>query len=116
MVDVGDQPGEALVKTEDAGTQRAEPISRSSRGGPKISFKSVQDRQELGWVEGNTVVINTGHPAYRKIQNNQTARFLHSLMAIGAAMQRHFNDQSTPPDLLFIDRLLASWGAPNRKS
>ena len=113
-VDAGDQPGEALVPAENAGTQRADPISRSSRGGPKISFKSVQNRQELGWVEGNTVVINTGHPAYRKTQNNQAARFLHSLLAIGTAMQRHFSNENDPPDLMFVDRLLASWGAPRR--
>ena len=114
VVDVGDQPGEALLPAEQVGSQRADPISRSSRGGPKISFKSVQERQELGWVEGNTVVINTGHPAYKRVEKNQAARLLHSLLAIGTAIQRHSSNQSTPPDLMFVDRLLASWGAPKR--
>lgn len=114
VVDAGDQPGEALVPAQDEGGQRAEPISRSSRGGPKISFKAVEERLELGWVEGNTVVINTGHPAYKRVEKNQAARLLHSLLAIGTAIQRHFGDQASEPDLMFVDRLLASWGAPKR--
>ena len=64
-LDVGDGPGEALVENSEEGDIRAKPISRTSRRGPKISLSESPERIDLAWVDGNNIVINSGHPAIK---------------------------------------------------
>ena len=106
----GDQPGEALVRDEESGTARATPISRTGRRGPKITFVEAPGREALAWVEGNKVVINSGHPSYAKTRSDAVARRQHSLFAIGAAVQRDLYRGDSAPDLMFVDRMMAAWG------
>ncbi|MBN2378548.1 ATP-binding protein [candidate division WOR-3 bacterium] len=108
-LDAGDEPGERLVSNRD-GEKRAAPISRTSRRGPKISFAEVPDRNELAWVEGGNIIINSGHSVYRKVQSNNTARRLHNLFSIGSAIQRFLGSEAEKPDLMFVDRMMAAWG------
>lgn len=109
IVDVGEEPGQAIVKDE-KGKDRATPISRKSRRGPKIAFDNRSDRTDLAWIEGNNVVINSGHPSHVKAQSNQRTRRLHNLFAVASAIQRFLGSESERPDLLFIDRMMAAWG------
>jgi hypothetical protein len=109
-VDAGDQPGEALVEDREHASTSAVPISRVGRRGPKISFAEAPDRLDLAWVDGNNVVINSGHPSYRKSRSNATARRIHSLFAIANAIQRFLASGADNADLMFTDRLMASWG------
>ena len=106
----GDQPGEALVEDDESGTARATPISRTGRRGPKITFAEAPGREELAWVEGSNVVINSGHPSYAKTRSDAVARRQHSLFAIGAAVQRYLCSGDSAPDLMFVDRMMAAWG------
>lgn len=108
-VDVGEQPGEALVENAQ-GPERARPISRTARRGPRITFAKVPDRMDLAWVEGNSVVVNTGHPCYARAQSSTRVRRLHSLFAIGSAIQRFLGSESDTPDLMFLDRMMGAWG------
>jgi hypothetical protein len=108
-VDVGDTPGEALARDE-KGADKAEPISRKASRGPKIAFSDAPERMDLGWVEGNNVVINSGHPSYKKNRSNAKARRLHSLFAIASAIQKFLGSESAKPDLMFIDRMMSAWG------
>lgn len=109
-VDVGDQPGEALVEDKEAGTKPAKPISRVGHRGPKISFVEVPDKVDLSWVDGNNVVINSGHPSYVKVRSNTIARRLHSLFAIASAVQKFVASGEDTKDLMFADRMMAAWG------
>lgn len=109
-VDVGDQPGEALIENQESGTVRASPISRTGRRGPKIGFAEAPDRVELAWVDGNTVVINSGHPSYAKTRSDSTARRHHCLFAIGSAIQRFLTGNEDAAELKFLDRMMAAWG------
>jgi len=109
-VDVGDQPGTALVGDKEGGTKPAKPISRVGRQGPKISFAEVPDRMDLSWVDGNNVVINSGHPSYVKVRSDSIARRLHSLFAIASAVQRFVVSGEDNKDLMFADRMMAAWG------
>jgi hypothetical protein len=109
IVDVGDDPGEALVENEQ-GEQRAKPISRRAPRGPKIAFADTADRMDLAWVEGSNVIINSGHPAYVKMRNNAKGRRLHSLFAIATAVQRFLSEQGEAPDPMFVDRMMQAWG------
>ena len=108
-LDVGDGPGEALVEDSEKGSVRAKPISRTGRRGPKISLKEVPDRVDLAWVDGNNIVVNSGHPAYRKVISNTTANRLHCIYAIANAVQKFlFNGRIE--DLMFSDRMMSAWG------
>jgi hypothetical protein len=108
LVDVGDEPGKALVENPEGGTEKATPITRTARRGPRISFASAPGRDDLAWVDGNSVIINTGHPAYAKVRSNNIARRQHSLFAIGAAIQRFLVGENG--DQMFVDRLMSAWG------
>ena len=105
----GEEPGTTLVEN-DAGQQRANPITRRARRGPRIAFESRTDRRELAWVDGNTVVINSGHPSYKKADANATARRIHSIFAIACAVQRFVAGLDAPADLMFVDRMMSAWG------
>ena len=105
----GDEPGTALVENEE-GRQRANPITRRARRGPRIAFDSRTDRGELAWVDGNTIFINTGHPAYKRADTNGTARRIHCIFAIAGAIQKFAAGPEGVPDLTFVDRMLAAWG------
>jgi hypothetical protein len=107
--DVGEGPGEALVEDSEKGSIRAKPISRTGRRGPKVAFSESPDRVDLAWVDGNNIVINSGHPAYRKVISNTAANRLHCMHAVANAVQRFlFNGQ--PEDLMFTDRMMSAWG------
>jgi len=108
-LDVGNGPGEALVEDFEKGNIKAKPISRKSRRGPKISLSESPERIDLAWVDGNNIVINSGHPAYKKVLSNATANRLHCIYAIANAIQRFiFNGQLE--DLMFSDRMMSAWG------
>ena len=106
----GDDPGTALVANPESGTERATPITRQARRGPRIAFDSRPDREELAWVDGNTVTINTGHPAYKKADANATARHTHNIFAIAGAIQKFLAGPENAVDTMFVDRMLAAWG------
>lgn len=108
-LDVGDGSDKALVENPDAGNINAEPISRKGRRGPKISFSESPERIDLAWVDGNNVVINSGHPAYKKVFSNATANRLHCIYAIANAIQKFlFNGEIE--DLMFLDKMISAWG------
>ncbi|MDI6872614.1 MAG: ATP-binding protein [Bacillota bacterium] len=108
----GDEPGQTLVEDAEKGTERATPISRAVRRGPRISFVEAGDRIDLAWIDGNNVVINSGHPSYRKIASDSIARRTHCLFSIGSAVQRFLGGGDGQQDVaLFVDRMMAAWGS-----
>ncbi len=109
IMDVGDEPGQATVEDKE-GRERASPISRKARRGPKITFDNRPDRVDLAWIDGNNVIINNGHHSYLKARANQKTRRLHNLFAVAGAIQRFLGSESEKPDLMFIDRMMAAWG------
>jgi hypothetical protein len=110
VVGPGEQPGQTLNEDNNTGTEPAKPISRVSRRGPKITFIEAPDREDLAWVDGNNVAINSGHPSYIKVRSDSTARRLHSLFAIAIAVQRFMATESEVKELMFIDKMMAAWG------
>jgi hypothetical protein len=110
-VDSGEIDG--LSWSQDVGSPQmpAKPISRSSRLGPRVTLYDAAERVEVAWVESDCVVINVGHPAYKTLTTNSSARHLYHIFAIGVALQRFFAMTDQPPDLGFIDRLLTAWAS-----
>jgi hypothetical protein len=110
VVGTGEQPGQTLEEDKKTGTKPAEPISRVSRRGPKITFVEAPERDDLAWVDGNNVAINSGHPSYTKVRSDATARRLHNLFSIASAVQRFMATESKVKELMFIDKMMAAWG------
>jgi len=109
LLDVGEGPGQALVENQDSGAIAAKPISRTGRRGPKIAFAEASNREDLAWVDGSNIVINSGHPAYTKVRTNTVAKRLHCIFAIASAIQKFLSSGQTQ-DLMFPDRMMAAWG------
>ncbi|MFA5375519.1 MAG: ATP-binding protein [Dehalococcoidia bacterium] len=110
LQDIGDQPGESLIEDKESGTESAKPISRTSRRGPKVTFSEVPERVDLAWVDGNNVVINIGHPCYKKVHANSTAKRLHYLFSIAIAVQRFIASGSDTQEFIFADKMMSAWG------
>ena len=111
LVAPGDYPGESLVETDQDGQVKAAPISRRARGGIKVSFESRPEQLELAWVNGNGLVVNSGHSAYEKAQQNAHSRTTHSLFAIATAMARFLMQNEVLDDPRFVDRMMQAWGS-----
>ena len=69
-----------------------------------------RERVDLAWVEGNTVYINTGHPAYKKADANANSRMVHCIFAIAGAVQRFLAGPGSTSDPMFVDRMMSAWG------
>ena len=108
----GEEQGSTLEKNP-TGAIKASPLTRKTRRGPKIGFVSDPTREQLGWVEGNAIMINSGHPAYKKAQASASSRLHHNMFVIAASMQRFLieTDIDDKESLSFIDRMMAAWGS-----
>lgn len=110
LSDSGNDVGTSLAENLNGGTLRAEPISRTAKRGPTVSFADMAERVELAWIEGSNIVINSGHPCYQKARSSNSARMLHNLYAVASAVNRFIAESGELPDLVFIDRMMSSWG------
>ncbi|MEM4407058.1 MAG: ATP-binding protein [Candidatus Methanomethylicaceae archaeon] len=92
---------------------KATPIGRKSRSGPRVSFESNPHRVDIAWVDGNDVVINSGHKAYEKVRRNDFARRAYSIFAAGYAIHRFLEpleDSRGGQFVNVVDRILDAWG------
>jgi len=111
ITDTGENPGQAFIEDKKNGSERAKPISRVSRQGPKIAFVNAENRKDLAWVDGNNISINCSHPSYIKVSSNPTSKRIHNLFAIASAIQRFIaSGENDNEKLLFIDKMMAAWG------
>ena len=110
IVDPGILEGEALALSKN-GREKSSPISRKKKSGLRISFVNLPERPELGWVEGNLIVINSGHPSYQKIHKNILARKLHNIFSIAVSLDKELKDQNIIElQDSYISKLMGVWG------
>jgi len=108
-VDAGLGQGSVLIEAPDQPRTRAEPISRKSRIGPRVGFAEAPDREELAWVDGVQITINSAHPAYKKAERiSKRALTLHHRFSIAVAIQR-LVAEGGEGDRTFLDRLVGLW-------
>ena len=108
LVDIGDQPGQAYGANSQPEAEKVTPISRRAPSGPRVDIRPAPERLDMAWIEGNTIVINSGHAAYSKSKSNNVAKRQYSIFAVGVAVQRFLGDGQE--NLMFMDRFLAAWG------
>lgn len=105
----GNEPGETLTENNNAGIIKANPISRSAKKGPKISFVLAPDRDDISWVDGNNIAINTGVQSYTKVHSSTPARKIYNIFAIANAVSKFICSENETPDITFIDRMISAW-------
>jgi hypothetical protein len=104
---VNEQTSERLRALEEGDAEKAIQALRSSRSGPRISYIDVADREDISWMEGETVLINTAHPTYRKAAAKKILEY-HNLFAIALAMLREV--PTSYEKLELIERFMSGWG------
>lgn len=77
------------------------------RGGPvTIAFDDRPEREELGWLVGNTVCVNRGHPAYRRAVEDDAEDY-HIALTAAWALSACLEDGGSPHT--FVSRFLSNW-------
>ena len=64
--DGGDSSGGSSRERDSKGATRARQQRRRRNQGPRVAFEEHPARNETAWLESNTIVINSGHRAYRQ--------------------------------------------------
>lgn len=107
-------PGEALERsnTPDRPLQEGEgtPAAyrpRASRFGPVIREIDAPERDDISWMDADTVFINTAHPAYRKSVQKKIVEY-HTLFAAALAMLREVPTATEKLELL--EKFMGRWG------
>lgn len=104
-----DGKGEAY-KPEKEGGRKGTKISRKSKGGIRITFRNIPEKEEMGWVDSDIVCINSGHPGYKKTSSNKRSRLIYNLVSIAIALQRYLDSDDQQSNLNFIDKFMYAWG------
>ncbi len=82
--------------------------SRNNQG-PRVAFEEHPERHETAWLDSNTVVINSGHNAYRQRINQDQARLTYCMFAIGIALDKSPLVESEG-GVSYIDKVIYAWG------
>jgi len=80
---------------------------RSSKFGPQIKYIASPDRDDISWMEGDVVLINTAQPTYRKAVEKKVVEY-HNLFAVAMAMLREVPTASEKLELL--EKFISRWG------
>jgi hypothetical protein len=80
---------------------------RRRRPGLMIGFDDETGGDEIAWLRGSTIYINSMHPAYRRIRGTGAAN-IYVTFAVAVTLSTHVRDNRDPLDLLQV--FLATWG------
>jgi hypothetical protein len=80
---------------------------RSAKFGPVIRHTDAPERPDISWMEGDTVLINSAHPAYRKAIEKKVLEY-HDMFAVALAMLREV--PSAQEKLGLLERFMSEWG------
>lgn len=105
------QSGEDLqlfVPGPSYGEKRSRIRSKKIRGAPRIERIKNVEREEISWVDGDTVFVNSAHPAYLKSERNHLLSY-HERLAIFYAVCL---EASIDPEekLRLLNETLTAWG------
>ena len=92
------------------GATRAKRQRRRRNQGPRVAFEEHPARNETAWLDSNTVVINSGHTAYRQRVNQDQARLTYCMFAIGVALDKAELVESRD-GVSYVDKFIAAWGS-----
>lgn len=108
LVSPGSEEGEGLLP-EPEGPVKAAPTQRSLKFGPKVAFAKADEDRGLGWIDTDTIYINTGHPAFPKAESAGQG-FYHQLISIAYALLDHRNGEEGFDPVDILKRFFGAWG------
>ena len=110
----GDSPAGDNVEAEPRGITLGEGEDlpairrlRSAKFGPVIRHRDAPERPDISWMEGDTILINTAHPAYHKAVEKKVLEY-HDMFAVALAMLREV--PSAQEKLGLLERFMSEWG------
>lgn len=80
---------------------------KTAKFGPVIRHRDAPERSDIAWMEGDTVLINTAHPAYHKAVEKKVLEY-HDMFAVALAMLREV--PSAQEKLGLLERFMSEWG------
>lgn len=101
-----DQPATALEASTN-GSVPSRVRKRNSRHGPTVRLVHDQARPEMSWLEPDSVVVNTAHPAYVKSQREGQVKYHRRLAALLALCSGAAEEDR----LELLSRAIAVWGS-----
>lgn len=111
LVDGMREPLEEAPRREQAlqpsGENAADRRASHANFGPLIRHHDAPDRDAMSWMEGDTIYINTAHPAYGKAAERKFLDY-HELLTIALAMVREVPTSQERIDLL--EQFMIRWG------
>lgn len=96
-IEYNDEPKETGRKHE----------GRKKRPGLMISFEKAPDRQNLGRLVDDAVLINETHLAYEKAKGTAAENY-HIFLAVAWVLSNYLEGEKSPQ--MFISRFLSNWG------
>lgn len=107
----GCNQAQSLIETK-SGPERAKPISRKRSSGLRISFCEEKYKEDLGWIEGNTIILNLGHKSYKKIKPQSQAQRIHHIFSIAVCLERKLKEDGIiQNDRKFVDEFMSKWAS-----
>ena len=103
-----DNSGSSREENEKGTTSTKRRRSRRNQG-PRVAFEEHPDRNETGWIDSDTVVINSGHVAYRQRINHAQAELTYCMFTIGVALDKAELVESGDGSS-YVDKFIAAWG------
>ena len=102
--------GDGKSREPDKGgdTRTRRPRSRRSQG-PRVAFEEHPDRGETAWLDSSTIVINSGHAAYRNRTTSDQARLTYCMFAMGVALDKAELGQAVD-GTSYVDKFVTVWG------
>lgn len=96
------------LEPQQVGPERAaEHVRRRKRPGLMIGFDEHTGGDQMGWLRGSTLYVNTLHPAYRRVQETGEVN-LYVMFAVASTLSAHVQEERQPVE--FVQRFLATWG------
>ena len=101
--------GGSSRKQDEEGKTRAKRQRSRRKQGPRVAFEEHPGRNETAWIDSNTVIINSGHTAYRQRINQDQAKITYCMFAIGVALDKAELVESSN-GVSYVDKFIAAWG------
>ncbi len=93
------------------GKERAKRQKSRKNQGPRVAFEEHPNRTETAWLDASTIIINSGHNAYRQRISQDQARLTYCMFSIGVALDKAGLAESMADKSSYVDKFIAAWGA-----
>lgn len=104
----GNTGGKSRERNEKGKTSARQQRSRRNQG-PRVAFEEHPGRGETAWLDSGTIVINSGHSAYRNRTASDQARLTYCMFAMGVALDKAEIGQATDGSS-YVDKFVTAWG------